>query len=228
MYEDNAEDVFQPTPTPVRSKYAAPVNSTTEDSEPKISKAKFAKAAKNKTENNGSATATKGTQTSVPMCSPNKKWWIRCHASAEQTVPGLTLLIVEEDGSEVIYVLSPDVEFPDDLDNFTCPATVTRAITSQGNEFLWLTKQSPKSPKESARRCQAAARKGWIQVRWNAQLKGYTYISPRELRREPEWSTDTIDELMEKAFGDKFIDRSDHPAVNHLLFPNDDAEEYGE
>lgn len=206
--------------TAPRRKYGAPVNPAPE-SEPKISKARFAKAAKDKTESNGSATAAKGKQTSVPMCSPNKKWWIRCHPSSEMVVTGLTLLIVEEGGNDETYVLDPEMEFPDELDCFTTPATVTRAITSQGNEFLWLSKQSPKSPKDSVRRCQAAAKKGWIQVRWNAQLKGYTYIEPRELRRDPVWSDDTMDDLMDKAFGDRFIDRPDHPVINSLLFPDD-------
>ena len=211
---------------PLRRKYALPVNPAPA-SEPKISKARFSKAAKEKTETHGSATAQKGKQTSVPMQSPNKKWWVRCHPSSDMVVAGLTLLTVEESGMDEIYVLDPEIEFPEDLDNFTTPATVTRAITSQGNEFLWLSKQSPKAPKDSVRRCQAAAKRGWIQVRWNAQLKGYSYIEPRELRRDPVWSDDSMDDLMDKAFGDKFIDRADHPVINALLFP-DDEDGYGD
>ena len=207
--------------TPPRRKYALPVNPAPA-AEPKISKARFAKAAKEKTETNGSSTAQKGKQTSVPMSSPNKKWWVRCHPSPDMVVSGLTLLPVEENGMDEIYVLDPEVGFPDDLDNFTIPATVTRAITSQGNEFLWLSKQSPKAPKDSVRRCQAAAKRGWIQVRWNAQLKGYSYIEPRELHRDPVWSDDTMDDLMDKAFGGKFIDRADHPVITSLLFPDDE------
>ena len=142
--------------------------------------------------------------------------------SPEMVVSGLTLLTVEENGMDEIYVLDPELVFPDDLDNFITPATVTRAITSQGNEFLWLSKQSPKAPKDSVRRVQAAAKRTWVQVRWNSQLKGYTYIEPRELRRDPVWSEDSMDDLMDKAFGDKFIDRADHPVITSLLFPDDD------
>ncbi len=31
-----------------------------------------------------------------------------------------------------------------------------------------------------------------------------------------------MDDLMDKAFGDKFIDRADHPVITSLLFPDDD------
>jgi hypothetical protein len=226
VYESIGDQPKTDPATPLRRKYALPVNPAPA-SEPKISKARFSKAAKEKTETHGSATAQKGKQTSVPMQSPNKKWWVRCHPSSDMVVAGLTLLTVEESGMDEIYVLDPEIEFPEDLDNFTTPATVTRAITSQGNEFLWLSKQSPKAPKDSVRRCQAAAKRGWIQVRWNAQLKGYSYIEPRELRRDPVWSDDSMDDLMDKAFGDKFIDRADHPVINALLFP-DDEDGYGD
>ena len=35
------------------------------------------------------------------------------------------------------------------------------------------------------------------------------------------WSKDTIDDLLEKAIGGKYIDRADHPVVKNLLFPDD-------
>jgi hypothetical protein len=224
VYEEEVTPVEpEPAPERARRKFAKAINPAPDETEPRISRAKFAKAAKKQTEENGSASAARGTQTSVPMMGPNKKWWVRCHPDPEQSVSGLTLLLAEEDGNEVTYVLDPNVAFPDDLYNFTSPAMVVRAITSQGNEFLWLTKQSAQSPKASSRACQAAAKKGWIQTKWNAQLKGYTYVQPNQLRRDPEWSKDTIDELLEKAIGDKYIDRVDHPVVSNLLYPMDDS-----
>ncbi len=174
-------------PAAPRRKYASPVNPAPA-SEPKISKARFANAAKQKTETNGSSTAQKGKQTSVPMCSPNKKWWVRCHPSPEMVVSGLTLLTVEENGMDEIYVLDPELVFPDDLDNFITPATVTRAITSQGNEFSMAQQTKPEGTQRFCPPCPSGAKRTWIQVRWNSQLKGYTYIEPRELRRDPVWS----------------------------------------
>jgi hypothetical protein len=207
------------TITPKR-KYTAPVNPAPAE-EPKLSKARFARAAKEKTENGGSAAAGRGTQTKVMACKPDKQWWVRCHPSPEMVVTGLTILILKSGGSEETYVLDPEIDFPEDLYAYTTPASVTRAITSQNNEFLWLSKLSPKSPKESVRICQAAAKKKWIQVRWNGQTKSYNYFDARELRREPTWSDDTMDDLLEKAFGDHFINRRDHEVINKLLFPDD-------
>jgi hypothetical protein len=94
-------------------------------------------------------------------------------------------------------------------------------MTHDNVEFLYLSKQSAKSPKESIRRCIQAAREGWIEVRWNPTSKGYDFERARRLEREPVWSSDTLDELLEKAFGDHYITRPDHPAINTLLFPDD-------
>jgi hypothetical protein len=114
------------------------------------------------------------------------------------------------------------VDFPEELERFTVPAMITRCITSDNVEFFYLAKQSAKSPKDSTRRCIREAKYRWIQQCWNATAKSYDYEPARQLRREPKWADTSLDDLLDKAFGDRFISRSDHEVVNCLLFPEDD------
>ena len=160
-------------------------------------------------------------QTVVPVRTPDRQWWFRCHRDPAMSVP-VDLLIIRSGPDEGTYFLDPDIEFPDELDQYIVPALLTRSITHDGNEFFFLAKQSDKSPKQSTRRCVNEARNSWIQMKWNPTTKAYDFQYARQLRREPEWSDKSLDELLEMAFGDNFINRVDHEVITRLLFPDDD------
>jgi hypothetical protein len=160
-------------------------------------------------------------QTVVPVRTPDRQWWFRCHRDPTMSVP-VDLLIIRSGPDEGTYFLDPDVEFPDELGPYIVPALLTRSITHDGNEFFFLAKQSEKSPKQSTRRCVNEARNSWIQMKWNPTTKAYDFQYARQLRREPEWSDKSLDELLEMAFGDNFINRADHDVISRLLFPDDD------
>jgi len=160
-------------------------------------------------------------QTVVPVRTPDRQWWFRCHRDATMSVP-VDLLIIRSGPDEGTYFLDPEVEFPDELDQYIVPALLTRSITHDGVEFFFLAKQSDKSPKQSSRRCVSEARNSWIQMKWNPTTKAYDYAYARQLRREPDWSDKSIDELLEMAFGDNYITRVDHEVVNRLIYPDDD------
>ena len=53
-------------------------------------------------------------------------------------------------------------------------------------------------------------------MRWNPTTKAYDFTYARQLRREPEWSDKSLDQLLEMAFGDNYITRVDHEVVNRL------------
>ncbi len=184
-----------------------------------------AKLRKKRSEQAGAESQTEGqrkaNQTTVPVRTPDRQWWIRAHRDPQMQVP-VDILVITGGEHEGTWFLDPEVEFPPELDQYVKPAILTRCITHDGTEFFYLSKQSAKSPKESIRRCIQAAREGWIQVRWNPTSKGYEFERARRLKREPAWSNDTLDELLEKAFGDRYVDRRDHPTINRLLFPDDD------
>jgi hypothetical protein len=160
-------------------------------------------------------------QTVVPVRTPDRQWWFRCHRDPAMSVP-VDLLIIRSGPDEGTYFLHPDVEFPDELAQCIVPAMLTRSITHDGVEFFFLAKHSDKSPKQSTRRCVNEARNSWIQMKWNPTTKAYDFQYARQLRREPEWSDKSLDELLEMAFGDNYITRVDHEVVNRLLYPDDD------
>ena len=61
----------------------------------------------------------------------------------------------------------------------------------------------------------------WIRIRWNANAKGYSYTKSLNLHRDPQWSSKSIDELLEIALDGKLIDSLEHPEVQKLLDPKD-------
>lgn len=160
-------------------------------------------------------------QTKLEVRTPAKKWWWRAHRDPQFQIP-VDLLIVEGGRDEGIYLLEPDVEFPEELAQFTTPALLTRAITSDGTQFLFKAGQTEKSPRSSTRRLVSEARERWIQSSWNGNSKSYDFRYANMLRREPEWPNQTMDELLELAFDGCIIDNSSHEVINRLLFPDDE------
>jgi hypothetical protein len=160
-------------------------------------------------------------QTKLEVRTPNKKWWYRAHRSAEFQVP-VDLLVIEGGRDEGVFLLEPDVEFPDELSQHIVPAILTRCITSDGTEFLFLAKQTEKSPRSSTRRLVTEAREKWIQSTWNGNSKSYDFRYASQLRREPTWPEKTIDELLELGFDGYIIDNPNHEVVNRLLWPDDE------
>ncbi len=160
-------------------------------------------------------------QTVIPVQTPNKQWFFRAHKNPDMSVP-VDILEIEGGEHDGLWFLDPDVEFPGELETYVKPAIITLCITSDGTLFFYLAKQTAKSPKESTRRCIREAKIRWIQQRWYATSKGYEFTYARMLRREPEWPDLPLNDLLEKAFGDRFIYRADHPAINNLLFPADE------
>ncbi len=160
-------------------------------------------------------------QTSLEVRTAAKRWWWRAHRDPDFQVP-VELLIIDGGRDEGIWLLEPDVEFPDELSRFITPALLTRCVTSDGTEFLFMAKQSEKSPRASTRRLISAARESWIQSSWNGNSKSYDFKPASQLRREPAWPTKTIDELLELAFDGNIISYASHEVVNRLLFPDDE------
>jgi hypothetical protein len=193
-----------------------PVNPAPDDAPDYAGKLKNKKA-REKTEGRSLAK----NQTTIPVRTPDKQWFWRAHPDPEMSLP-IDILEISGGENEGLWFLDPDVQFPDELDQYVKPAIITRCITSDGSEFFYLAKQTAKSPKESTRRCIREAKYRWIKQSWNPTTKGYDFVPARQLRREPVWSDATLNELLDKAFGDRFINYPDHPAINNLLFPADE------
>ncbi len=203
--------------SPQSSRHVTPTNPG--PTQPRISCAKF-KAKKRADGEDEKVSTSDREQTTVPVCKPAKQWWFRAHPDTEMSIE-IDVLIVEGGDYDGTYFLAPDVEFPVELVEHIIPVLLTRCINSDRVEFFYLQKQTLKSPKASTRRCVREARHRWIKVRWNPTAKGYDYQVAKQLQKPPVWSVSSMDDLLEKAFGDNYIDRPDHPVINHLCFPDD-------
>jgi len=159
-------------------------------------------------------------QTSIEVRTPNKQWYFRASKKPDLSFP-IDILVIDGGEYDGTWFLDPETEFPGELETHIVPALITLCITSNGTLFFYLAKQSPKSPKDSTRRCIHQAKVQWIKQHWNAEAKSYNWEPARLLRKEPVWPDDTPDQLLEKAFGDHYINRADHPAINCLLYPED-------
>jgi hypothetical protein len=160
-------------------------------------------------------------QTKLEVRTAGKKWWWRAHRDADYQVPA-DLLVIEGGRDEGIYLLEPDVEYPDELAEHITPVILTRCITSDGTQFLFKAGQSEKSPTSSTRRLITEARERWIQSSWNGNSKSYDFRYANQLRKEPIWQAQTMDELLDLAFNGKILDNPCHEVVNRLLFPDDE------
>lgn len=213
-----SEGAETPFPEPKRNGHTAHPPDNPAPAEGRAAKLRKKRASTNP---EGGASNDGKVQTKLEVKTPNKKWWYRAHRSAEFQVP-VDLLVIEGGRDEGVFLLEPDVEFPDELSQHTVPAILTRCITSDGTEFLFLAKQTEKSPRSSTRRLVTEAREKWIQSTWNGNSKSYDFRYASQLRREPTWPEKTIDELLELGFDGYIIDNPNHEVVNRLLWPDDE------
>jgi hypothetical protein len=160
-------------------------------------------------------------QSEIPVRTPDKKWWFRASTDPTMTLH-VEILDIEDGPNEGLYFLHPDVEFPDELQQYAVPALITLCITSDGTLFFYLAKQSAKSPKGSTRLIIHEAKSRWIKQQWNPAAKAYDYTYASQLRRAPVWPETPLNELLNKAFGDRFLTDVRHPAITMLINPNDD------
>src|SRR5262249_49074883 len=143
------------------------------------------------------------------------------HRDPAMLVP-VDLLIIRTGRDEGTYFLDPEAEFPDGLNQNIGPPLLTRPITHDAVKFFFPANQTAKTPNHPTRHCVNVARNSWIQMKWNPTTKAYDFTYARQLRRDPEWSDKSMDELLEMAFGDNYITRVDHEVVNRLIYPDDD------
>lgn len=206
-----------------KAEVSAPKVSTTPHNPPPADGARnlAAKLKKKKSSDGTQAAGSKKQQSEIPVQTPNKKWWFRAHPDPAYTLP-IDILAIDDGPNEGLYFLDPDVEMPDELGSYSVPALITLCITSDGTLFWYLAKQSAKSPKGSTRRVIHEAKTKWIKQEWNSAAKSYDWTPASQLRRAPVWPTATLDELLDKAFGDKFLSDPNHPAISMLINPHDD------
>ena len=93
---------------------------------------------------------------------------------------------------------------------------LTAAINTDGSLFLWHYKNSTNTWSESARIAIREASRQWVRVIPDKSSNGYILETPMVAPPEPTWPLLTFTEMLEKAFGARYIDGLDHPLVKKL------------
>ena len=152
----------------------------------------------------------------VPVRKPNKQDFVRVHPAAEYRIETATLVFKEE---RETFLVARDLwpELPGEL----TPMVLFLAINRQKVPFLWgirLPGEDGRHDEWNASALEAAelAQRDWVRVVANMSLGAYEVFSASGNIPEPEWPTQSFQEILKIAFKGRFIDQLDHPAIRRL------------
>lgn len=125
-----------------------------------------------------------------------------------------------EGADEQTYVVHPDVAL--ELGDLVRPKRLIPTIDREGNLSLWPIKLSDSDGRidswnQSAMELAFQARDHWLRLQSNRSAGCYEAMVAMAAYGEPDWPEMTMDEMVNLAFRDKYIDRMDHPVVLRLM-----------
>ena len=155
--------------------------------------------------------------TTVPVRRPDPMSFVRVHPDRAWSLVG-ALLLERVDGQESFLV---DPVLHDEVAAVAKLKILFTAITRQGVLFLWpvgMTGPDGRSNSwnDSAQRAADMARKQWVRVNSNQGLGAYEVVVPNAELPVPEWPDLSLEQILELAFRDRFIDSVDHPVLRKL------------
>ncbi|MDO6384700.1 hypothetical protein [Uliginosibacterium sp. 31-12] len=155
----------------------------------------------------------------VPVAKPPKHAFFQTSQNIAHSISLCTLDAAKMGGSGV-YAVSAEVaaRIPDQVRN----VELRLAVTAQGAPYLVPIPHSGADGRQnpwhlSLARAMALAKGRWIRLSAN-QLRGaYDVFEALGELPEPQWPTESFDELVELAFKDRVITSVDHPLIQQLL-----------
>ena len=152
----------------------------------------------------------------VPVRKPAKHQFVRVHPGEEYR---LEVGIIEIDGDDT-YLVHPAVVSA--VPELVRPVRLHLYVTRQGTPALWPVKLPGEDGKTNAWYASAAeaaevGMKKWIRLVANRDVGAYDVIVAESIPTEPAWPNKTLEELISKAFAERFIEDEDHPLLRELL-----------
>jgi hypothetical protein len=154
--------------------------------------------------------------TTVPVRRPNKQDFIRVHADPAYRMPCALIELKEE---RETYLLTPAIsrELPGEF----FIANIHTTINRQGVVSLWPVKTPGSDGKQSdwirsAAEAAAMAVTRWIRLTPNMSLGAYEITVAESPIADPEWPKQSFRDLLKIGFGDRLVDRLDHPLIARL------------
>ena len=155
--------------------------------------------------------------TTVPVRKPNRQDFVRVHPDpAYRLTPAA---IIEDKEDREIYLVMPHMA-QELLGEFNV-ATLYTAINRQGVLHLWPVKLPGSDGKHnewhrSAGEAAERAMKKWVRVTSNISLGAYEIREAEVDTPEPDWPNAPFEEILNVAFRDRIVVRTNHPLVRRL------------
>lgn len=153
-----------------------------------------------------------------PVRKPTRQEFVRVHPGSEFRLSAYILELKEE---RETYLVSPTVAV--ELPGETRVVSLRLAVNRQSGIFLWPVPELSLDGREngwwtSVRIAAEKAETNWTRVVANMSQGSYdVFVAPGAIG-EPAWPDSSLAQILEIAFGEKFIIRSgDHPVIRRLL-----------
>lgn len=154
--------------------------------------------------------------TTVPVRKPGPQDFVRVHPHPDFRA-NVALLELKDDRE--IYILTPVMA--QQLPGEFFMATLFVTINRQGVLTLWPVRLPAPDGRQlqwhrSAAQAAERAMTQWVRIRANMSLGAYEIDVAGVTHTNPEWPPYTLQDLIQIAFRDRFINRIDHPVVQRL------------
>jgi hypothetical protein len=152
---------------------------------------------------------------SILVRRPDHQVFVRFHPDDKYHFKTLVLEIKEK---KEYYLISPELR--PNLENELRAKLLALGITRQGSLFIWpisIGNSSGDTYSPTALDLVIAGKTRWCRIIPNLGTKVYEPIFPKSQLPDPEWPDLQIDEILNIAFKDHFIDSEDHPIIRNLL-----------
>ncbi|MEN1679256.1 MAG: hypothetical protein AAGJ46_06655 [Planctomycetota bacterium] len=152
----------------------------------------------------------------IQVRKPKKQEFVRVRPGADWR---LTTMLLEDETAREWYVVHPSLHA--ELADEATPAHLFTAITKQNDVFLWVVK-APKADgssnpwNDSAFAATADAENDWVKVVSNMAMGQYDVYQAVAKFADPEWPPETFAELLQLAFGNRFINDINHDVLRKL------------
>lgn len=122
------------------------------------------------------------------------------------------------DWEKEIYIIKP--ELMDDLKGDAYVGVATYAITTKGDSIVLVSKK-PFSENDTWGQSRMEylnmSKNNFIRVTADMENNIYKVITMEREVEEPEWPTESFEEILTEAFKDRIIDSMEHPVIQELL-----------
>ena len=116
-----------------------------------------------------------------------------------------------------LYLISPNVEIPPELQKLVKPVNIYAAITSRNQYFLLYIFMNSSQWCRSAVAAARAAMRAWVKVEKDLSAN-YITVGGCLRTSEPDWAKlPCFDAMLASAFRGRVVNNADHPALRRML-----------